>query len=187
MDAEPPSSGAFYTADHIEEEEEAPVVNNVLEIDPASPEFEDFFEIERVVKWIKDNSFKRVALQLPDNFLASAFPLSRRVEKESGAKIYVLADTSYRSCCVDAVAAEHANCDSLIHFGEACMSAPTAVIPVLYVFGKLKIDFDDLKSQLTALMKEESNNNLVLIYDPGYASISSLLLQVVNLILIGIL
>jgi hypothetical protein len=36
--------------------------------------------------------------------------------------LYILADTSYGSCCVDEVAAQHANCDLIVHFGFSCLS-----------------------------------------------------------------
>lgn len=40
------------------------------------------------------------------------------------------------SCCVDEVAAAHADCTALVHFGEACHSAPTDKIDVKYVEAK---------------------------------------------------
>lgn len=38
-------------------------------------------------------------------------------------KFYILADTSYGSCCVDEIAAEHAEADCIIHYGRACLSS----------------------------------------------------------------
>uniref|UniRef100_A0AC35FE83 2-(3-amino-3-carboxypropyl)histidine synthase subunit 2 n=1 Tax=Panagrolaimus sp. PS1159 TaxID=55785 RepID=A0AC35FE83_9BILA len=184
VEAEPLPSGAFYTEDHVVEQEADEInVAEQIQLDPASPEFDDFFEINRVVNWIKENGYQRVAFQLPDNLLSFAFTLARRCEKESGSKIYILADTSYRSCCIDAVAAEHANCDSLVHFGEACMSTPTTVIPVLYVFGKLRVDFEDFALQLKKEIKEENVTEMVLLYEPGYDAISSKLEDTIHEIL----
>lgn len=48
-------------------------------------------------------------------------------------KLYILGDTSYGSCCVDEVAAEHVDADSVVHYGRSCLS-PTARLPVIYVF-----------------------------------------------------
>ena len=48
-------------------------------------------------------------------------------------KLYILADTSYGSCCVDEIAAEHVSADVLVHYGRACLS-PTSRLPVIYVF-----------------------------------------------------
>lgn len=47
-------------------------------------------------------------------------------------KLYILADTSYGTCCVDEVAAEHVNADVVVHYGRSCLS-PTARLPVIYV------------------------------------------------------
>ncbi|KAI0450557.1 putative diphthamide synthesis protein-domain-containing protein [Xylaria acuta] len=48
-------------------------------------------------------------------------------------RLYILADTSYSACCVDEIAAEHADADAVVHYGRACLS-PTARLPVLHVF-----------------------------------------------------
>lgn len=58
-------------------------------------------------------------------------------------RIWILADTSYSSCCVDEVAAEHVNADLLVHFGDACLN-PAASIKSAYIFGKPFLDLDAL-------------------------------------------
>ena len=35
---------------------------------------------------------------------------------------YILADTTYGSCCVDEVAAEHVGADLIVHYGRTCLS-----------------------------------------------------------------
>ncbi|RAL11382.1 2-(3-amino-3-carboxypropyl)histidine synthase subunit 1/2 [Aspergillus homomorphus CBS 101889] len=52
---------------------------------------------------------------------------------EPAPKLYILADTSYGTCCVDEVAAEHVDADVVVHYGRSCLS-PTARLPVIYVF-----------------------------------------------------
>lgn len=37
-------------------------------------------------------------------------------------RIFVLADTTYGSCCVDEVAAAHVDAQCVVHFGRACLS-----------------------------------------------------------------
>ncbi|KLJ11495.1 hypothetical protein EMPG_13327 [Blastomyces silverae] len=54
-------------------------------------------------------------------------------------RLYILADTSYGTCCVDEVAAEHVNADVVVHYGRACLS-PTARLPVVYVFTHGELD-----------------------------------------------
>ena len=66
--------------------------------------------------------------------------LSQSVDKlkvedvpEQPTELYILGDTSYGSCCVDEVAAEHVDADVVVHYGRSCLS-PTARLPVIYVF-----------------------------------------------------
>ncbi|RMZ79145.1 hypothetical protein DV738_g3512, partial [Chaetothyriales sp. CBS 135597] len=56
-------------------------------------------------------------------------------------KLTILADTSYGSCCVDEIAAEHVDADAVVHYGRSCLS-PTARLPVLYVYTKHDLDYD---------------------------------------------
>ncbi|KAK8851948.1 diphthamide synthesis protein-domain-containing protein [Apiospora arundinis] len=56
-------------------------------------------------------------------------------------RLYILADTSYSACCVDEIAAEHADAEAVVHYGRSCLS-PTSRLPVIYVFTQQKLDFD---------------------------------------------
>lgn len=58
-------------------------------------------------------------------------------------RLWILADTSYSSCCVDEVAAEHVKADLLVHFGDACLN-PVASLHSAYVFGTPYVDVDSL-------------------------------------------
>lgn len=57
----------------------------------------------------------------------------------SPVKLTILADTSYGSCCVDEIAAEHVDAEAVIHYGRACLS-PTARLPVVHVFTEMDLD-----------------------------------------------
>ena len=83
-------------------------------------------------------------------------------EKE---KLFILADTSYGSCCVDEIAAEHGDADVVVHYGRSCMSAPRS-LPVVYVYPALPLDLDPL----VALAEKEIPLGvlLVLMCDPAY-------------------
>ncbi|KAL4885892.1 hypothetical protein BJY04DRAFT_205166 [Aspergillus karnatakaensis] len=58
-------------------------------------------------------------------------------------KLYILADTSYGTCCVDEVAAEHVDADVVVHYGRSCLS-PTARLPVIYVFTHKELALEPL-------------------------------------------
>ena len=59
--------------------------------------------------------------------------------KAKAVKVFVLADTTFGSCCVDEVAAAHHDADCIVHFGRACMS-PVSRLPARFVFNKVHVD-----------------------------------------------
>ncbi|CZR66604.1 related to diphthamide synthesis protein DPH2 [Phialocephala subalpina] len=83
-------------------------------------------------------------------------------------RLYILADTSYGSCCVDEIAAEHVNADVVVHYGRSCLS-PTARLPVIYVFTTHPLSLEDVvqtfettfpaKDEKVVLMADITYNN----------------------------
>lgn len=64
-----------------------------------------------------------------------------RIKVDMEERLFILADTSYGACCVDEVAAEHADADVVVHYGRSCLS-PTARLPVVYCFTRPSLDLD---------------------------------------------
>ena len=58
-------------------------------------------------------------------------------------KFTILADTSYGSCCVDEISAEHVNAEVVVHYGRSCLS-PTARLPVINVFTQRDLNIPTL-------------------------------------------
>ena len=126
-------------------------------------ELHDIYEVARTAKEIREGGWKRVALQFPDHMLRDAPRVIQALTSEfqkatevasqnaNGAseqapaykpeRIYILADTSYSSCCVDEIAAEHVDADVVVHYGRSCLS-PTSRLPVIYVFTQHTLDRD---------------------------------------------
>uniref|UniRef100_A0A182PL49 2-(3-amino-3-carboxypropyl)histidine synthase subunit 2 n=1 Tax=Anopheles epiroticus TaxID=199890 RepID=A0A182PL49_9DIPT len=112
-----------------------------------------------------------VALQFPDSALHHSVQIVRELQEWPGSfglALFVLGDTSYGSCCVDEIAAAHANADGIVHFGHACLSK-VARIPVLYVFLQLTFNTEHL---LACLFSEltECTIPLVCFYEIAYAN-----------------
>ncbi|KJR89476.1 diphthamide biosynthesis protein 2 [Sporothrix schenckii 1099-18] len=120
----------------------------------SDDELRAVYEVARTAREIRAGNRKCVALQFPDAMLGDSprvVKLLREeltataVEIESGVaaseKVYILADTSYSACCVDEVAAEHADADVVVHYGRSCLS-PTSRLPVIYVFTQHELDED---------------------------------------------
>ncbi|PIN08620.1 Diphthamide biosynthesis protein [Handroanthus impetiginosus] len=112
-------------------------------------DLEHNFEIARVAEFILSHGFTRVALQFPDELLRDSMRVVKALRRElnSSVKLYVMADTTYGSCCVDEVGAAHVNAECVIHYGHTCLS-PTSTIPALFIFGKASISTSDCARSL---------------------------------------
>lgn len=138
----------------------------------TTEEFEDYYDITRTAQGIIEGDYNRIALQFPDELLHDSTTIFRILKEKIGGKreLYVLADTSYGSCCVDEVAASHVNADAMVHYGHACMSK-TYRLPVIYVFGKKPIDVSDCVTRLLEVHQKSDNpqNEVFLRADVAYA------------------
>ncbi|XP_054707960.1 2-(3-amino-3-carboxypropyl)histidine synthase subunit 2-like [Uloborus diversus] len=128
---------------------------------------DDIYEIKRCIKWIQTNDFTKIALQFPDGLLADSGAITLKLQEETSKKFFILGDTSYSSCCVDEIAAEHVGCDAIIHFGHACLS-PNKRLPVLYVFGKYNIDIPDVVHAFKTLLPDK-DCLVAIVYDVMYS------------------
>ncbi|XP_022101645.1 2-(3-amino-3-carboxypropyl)histidine synthase subunit 2-like [Acanthaster planci] len=145
------------------------------------------YEIPRCVDFIRKNGYSKVALQFPDELLPDSSSIVKLLQQETSATVFILADTSYGSCCVDEIAAQHANADSIIHFGRACLS-PTSRLPVLYVFGRRPID-EDHCCEIFQEFFGDSSKPVVVMYDVVYAhcvdSLARRLMEVLPVVVVS--
>ncbi|KAF9315579.1 Diphthamide biosynthesis protein 2 [Podila horticola] len=131
-------------------------------------ECSDIYEIERTVSAITDRGYKRIALQFPDDLLPDSGLVAQLIRDQTGSAVFILADTSYGSCCVDEVAAQHISADAIIHYGRSCQS-PTSRLPVIYVFGKQPVDVPDCASTFDGFFSKDKSQKVILMYDVIYA------------------
>jgi diphthamide biosynthesis protein 2 len=130
-------------------------------------------DLNRCIKFIREKFLHRICLQFSDEIVSLAVTIEEQLKKHIDASIFILADTSYGSCCVDEVAAAHVNADSIIHFGHACLSKTTR-LPVLYIFPKNQVDVDAFTSEFSAAFPDK-NEKIFIFYDVGaYHSIDSI-------------
>lgn len=88
--------------------------------------------------------------------------------KASEVKLYILADTSYGSCCVDELAAEHVHADVVVHYGRACLS-PTARLPVIHIFTVQPLAIDPLLQAFQDAFPSH-DERIILMADVPYSS-----------------
>ncbi|KAK7508182.1 hypothetical protein BaRGS_00000421 [Batillaria attramentaria] len=124
------------------------------------------YETARCCGWIQDRNFQKVALQFPDELLVDAAAVQWEIQKMVTASVFILGDTSYGSCCVDEVAAEHYQADCIIHFGPTCLS-PTRRLPVLYVLFAQPVDTQDAADQFQVLFPDQQSK-VILMADTVY-------------------
>ncbi|KAL8808322.1 MAG: hypothetical protein Q9182_000142 [Xanthomendoza sp. 2 TL-2023] len=135
--------------------------DNMLPDAPAVFEYlsQRLAELSTIVK----NSSK----QLEDHSPVITETLDETTSKSSLEKLYILADTSYGTCCVDEIAAEHVNADVVVHYGKACLS-PTARLPVIHVFTCQPLAMDLVIESFKSLYPDY-DQSIILMSDVTYA------------------
>lgn len=97
---------------------------------------------------------------------------------EDTQRLWILADTSYSSCCVDEVAAEHVHADLLLHFGDACLNSVSR-LACAYVFGRPFVDEDKLIEKFVERFPEEefAESKIALMADAPHTYVLELLVN----------
>ncbi|CAG8474560.1 7059_t:CDS:10 [Ambispora gerdemannii] len=131
-------------------------------------ELQQVYETGRTISFLLEGGYKKVALQFPDELLADSTQISSILKDKTGSKFFVLADTSYGSCCVDEIAAQHVDADCIIHYGRSCLSL-TSRLPVLYIFGKHPIDEAHCLDTFQEFYEESKNLPIIVSFDVVYA------------------
>lgn len=133
----------------------------------ASRDIDFYYELDRCAEWAKKNELRKICLQFPDALLCDSVEIALRLGRKIGSVPYILGDTSYGSCCVDEVAAQHVNADGIIHFGHACLTLTNGSLPKLYVFEKLPVDCRQFVSCFRCVFTCKTAK-LLLLYDVCY-------------------
>ncbi|MBN3302346.1 DPH2 synthase, partial [Amia calva] len=139
---------------------------------------DEVYQIDEICNFITQNQFQKVALQFSDELLVDSVAIASELEKRTEAKVYILGDTSYGSCCVDEVAAEHIGADGIIHYGRACLS-PSRRLPLMYVFGRRPVDLQKCASSFRELYPDK-DSHVVILYDVMYFFAMDDLLQLLQ-------
>lgn len=60
-------------------------------------------DLNRCIKFIREKFLSRICLQFSDDILKFSVEVEEQLKKHVDSNIFILADTSYGSCCVDEV------------------------------------------------------------------------------------
>ncbi|XP_029935636.1 2-(3-amino-3-carboxypropyl)histidine synthase subunit 2 [Myripristis murdjan] len=138
----------------------------------------ELYQIRKTCDFITKNDFKKVALQFPDELLVDSPAIAAEIEKETQATLFILGDTSYGSCCVDEVAAEHVGAECIVHYGRACLS-PCRRLPLMYVFERRAVDLEKCTLAFREL-HPNTQSHVIILYAVNYAHVISPLLTLLT-------
>ncbi|KAF7660904.1 hypothetical protein LDENG_00272870 [Lucifuga dentata] len=143
------------------------VVDVTVKTKAPLDKLEELYQIKKTCDFISQHHFEKVALQFPDELLADSVAITAEIERQSQpVKLFVLGDTSYGSCCVDEVAAEHFGADCIVHYGRSCLS-PTKRLPLMYVFERRPLDLEKCIAAFRELYPDRQSH-IVILYDVNY-------------------
>ncbi|XP_071341864.1 2-(3-amino-3-carboxypropyl)histidine synthase subunit 2 [Trachinotus anak] len=142
------------------------VVGVTVNSNTPPEKLEELYQIKKTCDFISQHQFQKVALQFPDELLVDSVAVAAEIERHSNAKPFILGDTSYGSCCVDEVAAEHVGADCIVHYGRACLS-PSNRLPLMYVFERRPVDVEKCASTFREL-HHDTQSHIILLYDVNY-------------------
>lgn len=110
-----------------------------LDVDATNPELKPEIEQASSVCCQNDGSLNNCSKSESNGSSRCTLRTTKNPDSAERQRLWILADTSYSSCCVDEVAAEHVKSDFVVHFGDACLN-PVSSLPTAYVFGMPQID-----------------------------------------------
>ncbi|CAE7219567.1 dph2 [Symbiodinium sp. CCMP2592] len=116
-------------------------------------------QTKRIVDWVTQHGFDRIALQFPDAMLPDAPYLVSRVQKALPDKrAFILGDSSFGGGGVDEVGALHYGADCIVRFGHAEQQRG-GDLPVLFLFGEQKDlqSFNDMASIASTIRAHDSS------------------------------
>lgn len=86
--------------------EEIKSLERVVETQNQSSKLGDIWnanDLNRCIKFLREGLFSRVCLQFSDEILNYSIEIEKQLKKHIDSNVFLLADTSYGSCCVDEV------------------------------------------------------------------------------------
>lgn len=90
------------------------------------------FEVERIIRTIKKNKFKTIALQFPEGLKEYATKVADEISKGSGCEVIISSKPCYGACDLADEEAAQLQCGALFHFGHSQVISKTK-IPVFYI------------------------------------------------------
>lgn len=119
--------------------------------------YEEAFDLEkkRLIEVIKKRNAKSVLIQLPNGLKTHAISLSKYIEENTDAIVYVFGGSCYGGCDLALNEAKTLNIDLIIHYGHTAFS-PISLnnLNIVYFYAPFKIDLSSLIVKALKLIKK---------------------------------
>ena len=98
-------------------------------------------QFQNINRWVADRGFSSVAIQLPEGLKIRSTELSDSIQKETGARVFILGYPCYGACDLFTDYTKYAQ--GLIHFGHSPIPDICKDPNVLFIEARADVDVDD--------------------------------------------
>jgi 2-(3-amino-3-carboxypropyl)histidine synthase len=116
------------------------------------------FEIEQILRIIKEKDYKTIGLQFPEGLRDHAQRIADDIASKTECKVIISSDPCYGACDLADEELKHLGCEALFHFGHSEI-IKNPQIPVYYI--EVRVDADPLPLLKKNLERLPKNVGLV--------------------------
>jgi len=111
------------------------------------------FDLEenRLIEEAKKREAKRVLIQLPNGLKSKGAYLSKLIEEQTGATVFISSKPCYGGCDLPICAAKAVKADLVVHYGHAPFTTQNE-ISVIYLFAKATLDLTQLLKKVQTFL-----------------------------------
>ncbi len=113
-----------------------------------------FIEIDKVIKKIKEEDYKRILIQVPEGLKTEVVKIADKIEKQTKAQVFISVEPCYGACDLPLEEARILRSDLIVHLGHSDFGVKTE-IPIIYipVYFDLKIP-EKVKKEISEIKEE---------------------------------
>ena len=112
-------------------------------------------EENRIFDEIKRRGAKRILLQLPEGLKPLGFELAQRIEKQTGAEVFLSGDPCYGACDLALMPKEFVKAELLVHIGHAAIPGEFTDENVMYVEARADVSIESPMGQAVKMLQTE--------------------------------
>lgn len=125
-------------------------------------------DLKECQNWIKNDSFKKVCLQFPDESKTHSAEVALDLEKSTNSQIFLIDESSCGTCCTNKHISSYMNVDACVHYGHACFSSSD--LPTHHIFPNQDLDIESFIKKFQAYF-EDQTKHIYLFYDLSFEHI----------------